>query len=64
MILVIQSFGIRDIHLGLDSMDEAESLAEFRFEKQHLHLLAEALRIPTHFTTRLRSRVDGMDVFC
>ena len=48
----------------LDNMDEAECLAEFRFEKRHLHLLAEALRIPAHFKTPQRSRVDGMEGLC
>ena len=45
----------------LDNMDEAECLAEFRFEKRHLHLLAEALRIPAHFTTPQSTRVDGIE---
>ena len=48
----------------LDNMDEAECLAEYRFEKRHLHLLAEALRVPANFTTPQRSRVDGMEGLC
>ena len=33
----------------LDDMDKIECLVEFRFEKQHIPLVAEALRIPPYF---------------
>ncbi|CAB4022736.1 Hypothetical predicted protein, partial [Paramuricea clavata] len=49
---------------NLDDMDESECLAEFRFEKQHIPLLAEALRIPAYFITEQRSRVRGIEGLC
>ena len=45
-------------------MDEAECLADFRFQKRHLNLQAEALIIAAYFTTPQRSRVDGMEYLC
>ncbi|CAB3978386.1 Hypothetical predicted protein [Paramuricea clavata] len=42
---------------NLDDMDESECLAEFRFEKQHIPLLAEALRIPAYFITSKEAEV-------
>ena len=48
----------------LDDMDEIECLAEFRFEKQHIPPLAEALRIPPYFIMERRSRVTGIEGLC
>ena len=48
----------------LDDMDEIECLAEFRFEKQHIPLLAEALRIPPYFIMEQISRVTGIEGLC
>ena len=48
----------------LDDMDEIECLAEFRFEKQHIPLLAEALRIPPYFIMEQTSRVTGIEGLC
>ena len=51
----------------LDDMDGIECLAEFRFEKQHIPLLAEALRIPPYFIVEQmeqRSRVTGIEGLC
>ena len=48
----------------LDDMDEIECFAEFRFEKQHIPLLAEALRIPPYFIMEQRSRVTGIEGLC
>ena len=48
----------------LDDMDEIECLAEFRFEKQHIPLLADALRIPPYFIMEQRNRVTGIEGLC
>ena len=48
----------------LDDMDEIECLAEFQFEKQHIPLLAEALKIPPYFIMEQRSRMTGIEGLC
>ena len=40
---------------NLDEMDEDECLAEFRFRKQDIPLLADILRIPQRFICEQRS---------
>ena len=48
----------------LDNMSEAECKAEFRFEKNDLPVLAEALQIPPSFKLNQGSLVDGMEGLC
>ena len=45
----------------MDNMSEAESKAEFRFNKNDLPVLAEALQIPLSFKLNQGSKVDGME---
>ena len=48
----------------LESMDPAECMAEFCFEKADLESLAEAFGIPEVFKCDQRSVCDGMDGLC
>ena len=48
---------------SLDEMNDAECLAEFRFRKHDLQILAEVLQIPDSFRCYQRS-VDGMEGLC
>ena len=48
----------------LENMSEAECKAEFRFEKNDLPVLAEALQIPPSFKLNQGSLVDGMEGLC
>ena len=52
------------VPFDLDDMDEIECLAESRFEKQHIPLLAKALRIPPYLIMEQRSRVTGIEGLC
>jgi hypothetical protein len=45
-------------------MSEAESKADFRFDKKDLPVLAEALQIPPSFKLNQGSIVDGMAGLC
>jgi len=45
-------------------MNDAECLAEFRFRKRDLPLLAEVLQLPDSFTCDQRSVVSGMEGLC
>ena len=49
---------------NLDNMSEAECKAEFRFNKNDLPVLAEALQIPPSFKLNQGSIVDGMEDLC
>ena len=48
----------------LDDMQNDECLAEFRFHKNDLPILAEVLRIPDQFILEQRSVVEGMEALC
>ena len=48
----------------LETMDPIECKAEFRFEKNNLLSLAEALQIPDTFFCQQRSLCDGMEGLC
>ena len=48
----------------LENMSEAKCKAEFRFEKNDLPVLAEALQIPPSFKLNQGSLVDGMEGLC
>lgn len=48
----------------LDVMDPEECKAEFRFEKNDLSSLAEALQIPDSFQCQQRSVCDGLEGLC
>ena len=50
--------------LLLEDIDPAECKAEFRFEKNDLPLLAEALHIPGQFICEQRSVCTGMEGLC
>lgn len=49
---------------SLDDMNDAECLAEFRFRKHDLPLLAEVLQIPDSFTCYQRTVSSGMEALC
>ena len=50
----------------LDDMDESECLAEFRFQKRHIPLLADVLQLPDQFcATKDQFQVESRDfAFC
>ena len=48
----------------LDNMSEPECKAEFKFNKNDLPVLAEALQIPPSFKLNQGSIVDGMEGLC
>ena len=48
----------------MDAMSDAECKAEFRFLKNDLYSLKDALRIPEDLTCPNRIRVDGMEALC
>jgi hypothetical protein len=48
---------------GQEDMNNAECLAEFRFKKRDLSLLAEVFQIPESFTCYQRSVSSGMKPF-
>ena len=59
------SFPFKDYEkFDLESMDPVECKAEFRFEKNDLPSLAEALQIPDTFFCQQRSVCDGMEGLC
>ena len=49
---------------SLDDVNDAECLAEFRFRKHDLSLLAEVLQIPHSFTCEQRTVSSGMEALC
>ena len=49
---------------SLEEMNDSECVAEFRFRKHDLPLLAEALQIPDSFTCYQRSVASGMEGLC
>ena len=49
---------------SLDSLDEAECLAMFRFRKQDIPLLAQVLGVPEKIACPQRSVCSGMEAFC
>lgn len=48
----------------LEDMSEAECLSEFRFRKDDIHILAEALDIPDQFICDQGSICDGIEGLC
>ena len=59
------SFPFKDYEkFDLESMDPVECKAEFRFEKNDLPSLAEALQIPDTFFCQQWSVCDGMEGLC
>jgi len=48
----------------LEEMDEAECVAEFRFRKRDIPLLAEMLQIPPNFICKQRCICDGVTGLC
>ena len=59
------SFPYKDYEkFDLESMDPVECKAEFRFEKNDLPSLAEALQIPDTFFCQQQSVCDGMEGLC
>ena len=48
----------------LEDVDESECLAEFRFQKRHIPLLAEVLQIPDQFSCYQRSVSSGIEGLC
>ena len=48
----------------LDDMDESECLAEFRFQKRHIPLLADVLQLPDQFLCYQRSVSSGIEGLC
>lgn len=49
---------------SLDDKNDAECLAEFRFRKHDLPVLAEVLQIPDSFTCYQRTVSSGMEALC
>ena len=49
---------------SLDDINDAECLAEFRFRKHDLPLLAEVLQVPDSFTCYQRTVSSGMEALC
>ena len=49
---------------SLEDMNDSECVAEFRFRKRDLPLLAEVLQIPESFTCYQRSVASGMEALC
>ena len=49
---------------SLDDINDAECLAEFRFRKHDLALLAKVLQIPDSFTCYQRTVSSGMEALC
>ena len=49
---------------NLNEMDEDECLAEFRFRKQDILILADILQIPQRFVCEQRSICDGLTGLC
>ena len=47
-----------------DGVDESECLAEFRFQKRHIPLLAEVLQIPDQFSCYPKSVLSGIEGLC
>ena len=48
----------------LDEVDEAECLADFRFRKRDIPVLANVLQIPDRFECNQRSICDGIEGLC
>ena len=51
-----------DAAFDLDDMDESKCLAEFRFQKRHIPLLADVLQIPDTFSCYQRSVSSGISL--
>ena len=51
-------------HFGLKELDESESLAEFRFRKRDMPLLAEAMKLPDSYTCEQGTLCDGIEGLC
>ena len=48
----------------LNEMDDSECLAEFRFHKNDVPVLLEALQLPQSFTCHQRTICDGIEALC
>ena len=48
----------------LDRLDDAESWAQFRFNKNDIYRLQEVLQIPDTISTSNHMRVDGVEALC
>ena len=51
-------------HFNLDNMDDVECFSEFRFYKNDIYNLADALQVPERITTYNRSSFDGIESLC
>lgn len=51
-------------HFDLEELDESECLAEFRFRKRDIPLLAEAMRLPDSYTCEQGTVCDGIEGLC
>ena len=51
-------------NFDLESMTDAECFSEFRFYRNDIYRLAEALAIPEQITCYSRSVFDGVECFC
>ena len=48
----------------IDDLEDDECVSEFRFHKEDLFSLAEALQIPPVFKTKQKNVVDGIEGLC
>ena len=48
----------------LNEMDDSECLAEFRFHKNDVPILLEALQLPQFFSCHQRTTCDGIEALC
>ena len=48
----------------LEQMDESECLAEFRFKKQDIVILADVLQIPAIIRSQQRTTCNGIEGLC
>ena len=51
-------------HFDLEELDESECLAEFRFQKRDIPVLAEAMRLPDSYTCEQGTVCDGIEGLC
>lgn len=51
-------------HFDLEELDESECLAEFRFRKRDIPLLAEAMRLPDSYICEQGTVCDGIEGLC
>ena len=51
-------------HFDLDGLDESECLAECRFRKRDLPILAEVMGLPDSYTCEQGTVCDGIEGLC